>query len=182
MACFHLPSVTCENCAHLRPDQPYPTTGSRWYFTPSTNQSAPVPTIQAMAKRIMDLEDEVAAKQAKLDLANLERWKAMEAMGLGADDERWRPGETAVDALIRERDVARERASYWSETAEKLGGQLHEAERAAERLCEALDEARDELNGHTCIDCGIVWPRCECPNGQWWRDAGELLKRGGEAE
>jgi hypothetical protein len=103
-------------------------------------------------------------------------------MGLGADDERWRPGETAVDALIRERDVARERESYWRETAEKLGGQLHEAERAAERLCEALEEARGMLSDDTCIDCGTVWPRCECLNGRWWRDAGELLKRGGEAE
>lgn len=37
--------------------------------------------------------------------------KAREAMGHGTDDARWRPGETAVDALIRERDEARARLS-----------------------------------------------------------------------
>lgn len=32
--------------------------------------------------------------------------KARKALGDGTDDDRWRPGETAVDALIRERDEA----------------------------------------------------------------------------
>lgn len=36
-----------------------------------------------------------------------DRVKAQEAIGNGTDDSRWQPGETAVDALIRERDEAR---------------------------------------------------------------------------
>lgn len=40
--------------------------------------------------------------QAERDRAEV--LKAQEAMDNGADDSRWRPGETAVDALIRERD------------------------------------------------------------------------------
>ena len=36
---------------------------------------------------------------------------AQAAVGNGADDARWRPGETAVDALIRERDEALEVAA-----------------------------------------------------------------------
>lgn len=41
-------------------------------------------------------------------------------------------------------------------------------------LKQALKEARSELASDTCIDCGVEWPKCQCPNGEWWRDAGRL--------
>lgn len=40
------------------------------------------------------------------DFLRAEIEKAAAALGYGADDSRWRPGETAVEALIRERDEA----------------------------------------------------------------------------
>lgn len=44
-----------------------------------------------------------------------------------------------------------------------------------EALRAALREARLELDENCCLDCGADWPYCDCPNGQWWRDAGKLL-------
>ena len=38
------------------------------------------------------------------DYYKQEHDKAVEAMGFGSDDARWRPGESAIDALIRERN------------------------------------------------------------------------------
>lgn len=51
--------------------------------------------------------EQCTAYEARIRELEAEVQKAREAMGNGTDDSRWRPGETAVDALIRERDTER---------------------------------------------------------------------------
>lgn len=53
------------------------------------------------------------------------------------------------------------------------------AERTAD-LAMALHEARNELADEQCSECGERWGLCECPNGEWWRNAGALLAGGTE--
>lgn len=69
--------------------------------------------------------------------------KARAAMGHGTDDARWRPGETAVDALIRERDEALAQLAALREARE------HEVVAAVrEAVAGALREAAVCLREH----------------------------------
>lgn len=70
----------------------------------------------ALAVRLHEADAEIAhLRHALRSLperdAAIEIEKARAAMLHGADDSRWRPGETAVEALIRERDEARGEAA-----------------------------------------------------------------------
>lgn len=51
-----------------------------------------------------------------------------------------------------------------------LRSAYHETRRT---LIQALDEQRTDV----CVDCGVVWPKCRCPSGRWWRRSEALLER-----
>lgn len=55
-------------------------------------------------RRLADAQSAIAASQARVATLEVEIGKARAAMDHGADDRRWKPGQTAVDALIAERD------------------------------------------------------------------------------
>lgn len=96
--------------------------------------------------------------------AEIEIEKAKAALGYGVDDARWRPGETAVEALVREakqlqrdldeaieaRDDANERARHaegdsdrWERAHDRAAAQRDEAEAAFAELVALAKEAVD---------------------------------------
>ena len=91
------------------------------------------------------LREELAAAKADREQVT----KAQEAMGNGADDSRWRPGETAVDALIRERDEAKARA----ERAEK---ERDAAAAAVGLLRQEIADALDEFSAAPRLRDGVL--------------------------
>lgn len=59
--------------------------------------------LEAQVRSIIKIEQSL---REQLAAANDETMKAQGAVGGGADDARWKPGTTAVDTLISERDAA----------------------------------------------------------------------------
>lgn len=99
------------------------------------------------------------------DEASADTIKAQEAMGNGADDSRWKPGERAVDALIRERDQLRAKSraatglyrisdSRRAETRRGMDDFLEEilALRQADELLEAIFREMGPYRGNKVSD------------------------------
>lgn len=57
----------------------------------------------------------------------------------------------------------------------ELRTELQRISEEHEKTKAALRTFMREYDDDTCIECGEDWPKCECPNGQWWRDAAALL-------
>ena len=93
--------------------------------------------------------------------------KAQEAMGNGADDSRWRPGETAVEALIRERDAARTEAASLRFNGDSARRSLYDYMKMAEQLEAETKALREALVGLT------VWHST-------WRHAVRIHAIGGD--
>jgi hypothetical protein len=90
--------------------------------------------------------------------------KAQAAMGNGTDDGRWRPGETAVDALIRERDEAQASASTLTCVLEGLAPRLteKEARAVAEEILRGVGQyVRTEEYSHTVGQLDLALTRAE---------------------
>lgn len=106
-----------------------------------------VPLDRAYANILAAYEAERAARvalEARVRELEAEAEKAREAMGNGTDDSRWRPGETAVDALIRERDAERSARQDLLRTWDESHIDLAERTLVAEARVRELEADQDQ--------------------------------------
>lgn len=117
--------------------------------------------VNVQALEIKDLANRLLNEQGRTHAQEI---KAMKAMGWGADDSRWEPGTTAVDALIKERDDYQFQAASLRNVNESLA-KLATTERDR-ILTRSMDEVRSERITHI-LALTFSWRATEA-NGDVW--------------
>jgi hypothetical protein len=64
----------------------------------------------------------------------------------------------------------------------RLTRERDEARKERDAALSSLNIALYELIEDNCSQCGYMWRRCECPNGEWWRAAWQQAQQSPEAK